>query len=795
MQYDEPLNAPVFLSARPVWLQGRETERNVTACFRVEVDGAAAAQAVVRLTASCAYRLFSNGDFLGYGPARGPHGYFRVDEWPLQGRCRPGANVIAIEVAGYNANSFYLLDQPSFLQAEVVAGRTVLASTHGAGTQFEAQVLASRVQVVQRYSFQRPFSEVYRRKPGDDAWRCGAPFQPQPLAEQPACALLPRLAPYPSFTVQPVQHEVAAGAFRANPARTVWADRTIKKIGPMLAGFPENDLGTLPFYEVQQMETTSQTTAERPLDASSCLPLADGQFRIVDFGRNNTGFFIATLRCTAPVRVFFAFDEILDQGDINVRRLECCNVVTCELTAAGTYTVESFEPYTLRYLKLIAAHGACEVSGLSLREYVNPEADRAEFCSSDEALNRIFEAARATFRQNAVDVFSDCPSRERAGWLCDSFFIGRVAADLCGNTRMEQLFFQNFLLPPAFAHLPAGMLPMCYPADHNDGVYIPNWAMWFVLQLEEYLQRSNDRAMVDALRPRVLALLEWYRPFRNSDGLLEKLPGWMFIEWSRANGLTQDVNYPTNMTYAAMLACAGRLYALPELLADAEALRATIRQQAFDGAFFVDNATRQPDGSLKLSGERTEVCQYYAFYFQTATPQTHAALWETLRADFGPGRRQTCKYPEIHFANAFIGNYLRLELLSQQGLTPQILAETRGYFLKMADLTGTLWEHDTTTASCCHGFASHLARVLYRDVLGVSRVDTHNRVIDIAFADAPLTSCSGTMPINEGRLTVRWRKEANTFAYHVEAPAGYRVQINTARLPAGTDAVRMSAAR
>ena len=31
------------------------------------------------------------------------------------------------------------------------------------------------------------------------------------------------------------------------------------------------------------------------------------------------------------------------------------------------------------------------------------------------------------------------------------------------------------------------MLPMCYPADHYDGNFIPNWAMWFVLELEEYI--------------------------------------------------------------------------------------------------------------------------------------------------------------------------------------------------------------------------------------------------------------------------------------------------------------------
>lgn len=772
-----------FVSAKPVWLEGREKEKNVFVGFRATVDGKAAENAVVRLTGATICRLFVNGEYLGYGPARGPHGFYRVDEWLLKGRCKPGPNVIAIEVAGYNANSYYFIDQPSFLQAEVVAGATVLASTAGAGSVFEAQALESRLQKVQRYSFQRPFSEAYRVQPDSSAWRTGGAFQAQKTATLPDRALLPRLSPYPAFAVRPPTREVFAGTTKNNPEKKVQADRTIKDIGPKLAGYPEAELVTMPFYDIQRLETATQERVDKPLDAQGRLALADGQFRIIDFGKNNSGFPGATLRCDAPTRVYFVFDEILDQDDVSVTRLSCCNVVSYELAAAGTYRVEAFEPYTLRYLKVIAVGAACEVSDLHLREYVNSATERAVFASSDEALNRIFEAARSTFKQNAVDVFTDCPSRERAGWLCDSFFIGRVAADLCGNTQMERMFMQNFLLPAKFEYLPDGMLPMCYPADHNDGVYIPNWAMWFVIQLDEYLLRSGDRATVDALKPRVLALVEYFKKFKNSDGLLEKLPGWVFVEWSHANDLVQDVNYPSNMTYAEVLSCVARMYSLPALQTEADAMRETIRKQSFDGTFFVDNGKRQADGTLKSSGERTETCQYYAFFFHTATPQTHAALWETLRADFGPDRRQTKKHPDIHFANAFIGNYLRLELLSRQGLTAQILDETKGYFLKMADLTGTLWENDNTSASCCHGFASHVERLLYRDVLGIRSVDAVNKKVALGFADVPLQTCSGSMPVGPDAVKVQWRKANDTLFYHIDAPKGFDVTVDTSRQP------------
>ena len=126
------------------------------------------------------------------------------------------------------------------------------------------------------------------------------------------------------------------------------------------------------------------------------------------------------------------------------------------------------------------------------------------------------------------------------------------------------------------------------------------------------------------------------------------------------------------------------------------------------------------NGKLQITTNRTEVCQYFAFFFDVAKPETHSELWQRLVKDFGPQRKQTKAFPEVHPANAFIGNVLRLELLSRYGLCQQLLDESLAYQLYMADRTGTLWENDGAYASCDHGFASHGGvHVLYRDVLGL----------------------------------------------------------------------------
>ena len=768
---------PAFASARPVWLEGREGEKNLFAGFRAVVEPPAG-KAVLRVAASTLYRAWVNGRFAGHGPARGPHGHYRLDEWDLSALLRPGRNVVAIEVAGYNANSYYLLDQPSFLQAEVAAGGKVLASTGGGGTRFEAAALPERVQKIQRYSFQRPFAEAYRQAPGHDRWRSdpAAAWTASPCAVQPEKKLIPRRIPYPKFQVLPAARLVRGGRVeRTGPPAKPWKDRSLTNIGPKLGGYPEKDLESVPSMELQSLKSIPGPLEDRPLAAGEELALAAETYRILDLGANRTGFLRARVSCAKPVRLYLAFDEILARDDVDFKRLGCVNAVTYDLQP-GTHDLESFEPYTLRYLKAIALGGDCSLKDPALREYANDDAGGARFSASDERLNAIFAAARETFRQNAVDVFMDCPSRERAGWLCDSFFTSRAAAAFNGHALIEKCFLENFLLPERFEHLPEGMLPMCYPADHHDGVFIPNWALWFVVQLEEYLDRSGDRELVGALKPRVLRLFEFFGKHRNGDGLLEKLPSWVFVEWSAANRFVQDVNYPSNMLYAGALDAAGRMYGLPERSAEAARVRETIRRQSFDGTFFVDNAQRK-DGKLQVTRNRTEVCQYFAFFFGVATPETHAELWRTLVEGFGPRRRETRAFPEVHPANAFVGNMLRLELLSRRGRGQQILDESILYLLYMAERTGTLWENVDPSASCNHGFASHAAVTLFRDVLGLARVDWTGKTVHLRFGDLRLDRCEGAVPTPDGPVSLAWRREGDRIVYALKMPAGYRATV------------------
>ena len=682
--------SPKFLAAKPVWAAGKAEQFNSQIDFRGVFAWDGAGELKLKFSGCSIFRVKLNGRLVAYGPARGPHGWFRVDERDVKAAAVKGANVLSIEGCGYNIPTYYIVKHPAFLQAEVTSGEKVLWAT---GIKDEVKAFSSgRVRKTRRYSIQRAFSE---------AWIVGAPATELKLEEREAVKYLSREVPYPALNYTGFKK---AGNF---PVTLATGKKSLRDDSALSGNctFPGKELE----YDI---DTFKVTYLDERQDAPGKITAA--RYEGV---RNLTGMPVVSVKAHKPCRVTVRFDETLVDGKVSPSRNQgVVNAVTWQLLKPGEYTLEAFEPYTFKWAEVFVDGGeaAAEVRAFGMIEYKNPLAVVGKCRATDPELIEIYEAARETFAQNAVDVLTDCPGRERAGWLCDSYFSGPAEAEFCGGNEVERAYLANFALAEKFEYLPEGMVAMCYPGDHPNRNYIPNWSFWFILELRNYVRRTGDVGTAILLKSRVRALLEFYRKYRNEDGLLENLPAWVFVEWSMANEFVKNcVNYPSNMTYADVLDAAAELYGEKGLAAEAVKVRETIRRQSFDGKWFVDQAKRGADGKLHLQkNDRTETCQYYAFYHRVATPATHPELWKTLTEEFGPDRKKRALYPEIHPSNAFIGNLMRIDLLARENLKAQALKEIKGYYLKMARETGTLWENDTTCASCNHGFAGYVGNLI-----------------------------------------------------------------------------------
>ncbi len=683
-----------FTIASPVWAEGLEKERNVSVVLSAEIKSR---NSLLRISAHSVYQAFLNGRLVADGPARAAHGFYRVDEINLTDKLAENDNLLEIIVAGYNIANFYLVNAPSFVCAEIISDDKPVAYTGGIG--FDAHFYGDRIKKVHRYSFQRTFAEVYsvpaERKPAKLV----------PVAEK---RFITREVPYPSYDTVRFRNVISTGTFCVNPPDDL--DKCRKEYPPYVTGtgltysFDLEDLDVFPERELRRLKFEMSELPE-PKD-TQIVTIGNNSCFIADLLRELTGFIEFSVETTGG-RLFVTFDEVLRNGDIDFTRMTTTNGIIYDL-APGKYHLVSFEPYSLRYIKFSSEADKTVISKASLITFeFGGEIKKAPDFGGDETLKRIYDAAVSTFKQNTLDIYMDCPSRERAGWLCDSFFTSRSERALTGKSIVEHAFLDNFIMTdnPYVAH---GMLPMCYPSDHEDGTYIPNWAMWYGIELNEYLQRTGDTELICSAKKKMYELVDFLRRFENKDGLLEKLESWVFVEWSHSNDLVQDINYPTNMLYSMFKRSIGQIYSDESLVSEAERLAEKVIRESYREGWFCDNSVYGEDGLAHLTGEITETCQYYAFFTGVATPESFPDLWNKMLSDFGPGRKEHNTHPDIAFSNAFIGNYLRLELLFRNGLYEKLINEIKGYFDYMALKTGTLWENDGDYASCNHGFASHV---------------------------------------------------------------------------------------
>ena len=701
-----------------VWIDLPADAMNVAAGFRLPLD-VPAGGAPLRLAAADSCRVWLDGRLAAHGPARAAHGFARVEEIPLAGSA--GRRVaVFVEVHSSHVSCYDGVEQDAFFAAEIVAadGR-VLAETGD----FEAWRDETLVRRVRRFSFQRGFVESRRVATDPDAFRRGgvAPEGWTRASTVPRALprLLPRGAPRPALPFRDAGAPVARGVFAVDPSAEAPSPREVALIGTQgIKGYPREEWEDDPATQGAQLFSHAES-AESESHAESA---ENAEFFLYDLHRTQTGFFSLRVCAAAPASatVLVLFDELrAPEGSrfpVDPFRNQCANVVKWRL-GPGRHDLLSFHPNGARFAAVAILEGSANIERFGIVAYENPDAARAALPpTGDAALDAIVDAARATFAQNAVDLLTDCPSRERAGWLCDAFFTGRAEALFTGRNDAERAFLENYALAPPSPHLPDGMLPMCYPADHPDGAYIPNWALWWLLELDAYRARTGDESVVAASRPKIDPLLAWFDRHAGPEGLLEDLPGWNFVEWSACNDADHlhGVNFPTNFLYAGALEAASRLLGRPALAARGATVREAAARLAWDGEWFDDNAVRAAGGALRPAGHATETGQYYAFYFGAADPATHPALWRRLCDEFGPTRDAARTWPDIPPANAIVGAYLRLELLLRHGRPEQCLRECRDFFAPMARLTGTLWENLSPEASLDHGFASSAAWLVRR---------------------------------------------------------------------------------
>lgn len=751
-----------FQKALPIWAKGKEEELNSSLFFKTVIDESSFD---LTIAAHNFYRLWIDGKFFAYGPSRDAHDYYRVDHYAYQSK--RSRHVVVIEVSGYNCNSFYALNRTPFLQCEILNRKGEVKKA--TGFDFSSFNNETRLRKVTRFSYQRAFSESYRMDPRFKTFLTTDknPYEMLEVSIQEGKRLEKRIVDYPLYQEVPFS-QCETGKTYFDKSKKVYEDRY--QVLDYLKIFPMSE------WEIDSNRVAS--TLGYRLERRASSSLKENQFITYETASSTTGFLSTVIDVQEDALIYILFDEvnIPTESDpsligLSFYRNTTHNCVTYSL-AKGKYRLISFEPYTLKYARIICLKGACSISSFSLISYENPDTDKFTFSFADKRIDSIFQAAVNTFKQNALDVLTDCPSRERAGWLCDSYWSGQAESLITGKNLVEKAFLDCYAKCEK-KDLPFGMVPMCYPADFPSKEFIPNWALWYILELANYARRVGDKKLIEDSKPNIEGVLAYFKNFENELGLLEDLKGWIFVEWSKANDeeFIKGINFPSNMLYAQALLEAGYLLKDKALTKKGNELKQTIKKLSFNGEFFVDNALRDESHHIVLTDHTTETCQYYALYFGIISPKEDPSFFLKLVNNFGEYRDEKTVYPTVYKSNLLMGIMMRLSILNRYGLASLVFKETIEYFFKMSQLTGTLWEHDSVFASLNHCFTSYIINIFLDANFGLEAIDYKKKII-VMRKNALLEEGRVRLPLGGNALVLA----AKNKELRVKKPRDYVIQ-------------------
>ena len=687
-----------------VWAEGQKNQMNRAFAFVLDLGKKQMGE--ICLSAASCYKVIADGKLMGFGPNRTAHGYARAAVYPFN------AQYITVEVQSHFVPNFCWVKREPFFACvlKTESGKEYFAED------FNCFALSDRVQKVRRYSFQRGFCETYINEKDRTALYFCKPQNAYPRVKTEK-AELPHLLP--SETLNPALSEIFAekvidsGYCKTSPEIAVYVDRTETLIGTVIEGFKRGEWQDFSTDEISRITYLSGAKS------------GDYAYETLDFSRIVTGIVEVEIIAGNAGEVFFAFDEILSDEKLKTIkpfRGDTANVFKWTVKKAGVYNLSAFEPYAFRYANVITSAGV--KANVKVRAYENPEAGKMLFECDDKKIEQIMEAARHTFAHNAVDLLTDCPSRERAGWLSDSFFSSVAERVFTGDNKVERAFLQNYILADKSGH-PKGMIPRCYPADYyEEDAFIPNWSLWYILEIYKYFTQYGYDETVEKSRANVEGILNYFVDFENEFGVLEDLKGWIFVEWSEANNSDHinGINVPSNACYYASLLAAAKVYGIKGLKEKAEKVKDYLLKNAYVDGFFVDNLIRNEKGDIIPTENYTETCQYYMFFFQCADKHTHKELFDKMLNEYGKSDSSASGgnpvKKQLTPSNMIYGVYMRLELLMREQKRVELLNECVRYFYDMTQKTGTLWENNTASASCDHGFASYVSRFIIYALFG-----------------------------------------------------------------------------
>ena len=389
------------------------------------------------------------------------------------------------------------------------------------------------------------------------------------------------------------------------------------------------------------------------------------------------------------------------------------------------------------------------------------------FACSDPLLNRIHAMCVRTYLNNLQSIPTDCPQREKAGWMLDGYVASTVGMwNFRGDT-----FYPKWARDMSDAQTPDGSVPSIVPTSGWRNMLDPWWGGVCVLLPWELHERYGDDRLLREQFPAMKKFVDYLGTRAQNNLLNYSLGDWLEVgSGGPANRTPLEIT--ASMAYLQCAHIVGQTAALlgdqaasAQYLALAKKIRAALNAKYYDRVHHRYAADSQSAQAMSLA-------------LDLAPDDERPAVLQELARNIKEERKN-------HVSTGIIGTRFLFEALhagSRDDLAYAMLKQPDfpGWVNMLNQGATTVWESWDGNSSRNHPALSVVDAWLYQAIGGITAAPgsiAFDHVIITPQILGGVTWAKTSHDTIRGKIVSDWKIEGKRFSLKVEIPVGTQATI------------------
>jgi len=423
-----------------------------------------------------------------------------------------------------------------------------------------------------------------------------------------------------------------------------------------------------------------------------------------------------------------------------------------------------FSPNWIRVFRYVKLDIVTASEELIINDFYNqytayPYTENARFNSNDNSITPIWNASWKTMELCSFETMMDCPYYEQLNYAGDNHNQAITALYMSGDDRLIKSSTKHIL--NSINSL--GILSACYPLDPKTKIIIPTYSLHTIDMLHDLYYFKGDVTLFSEYENTVKSILNWYDSKTAVNGLLGPLTEWNFVDWVFPNG--EPSNAKTggsaliSLIFIKAMQDASDLFNATNNSAEANkwnekaiTMKSAVYNQCWDAA-----KNMMAETSAKNS--YSEHTNSYAVITGTINQETgKTALLNCIQ---NANVTRTTPYFKCHFFDA----------LTRCGLGFRILDYMDVYKNQLNFGLSTLCEHESVLSrSDCHAWNSHINFYLLYTIAGIQPMQAGFNSVLIKPELGNLNNINASIPYKDGNIEVNLAKSGSGLTGTVVLP-------------------------